>query len=64
MKPVGGAVHLRHRTVRWPLVGWLAVGSVPSAFIGAVVIGKVGHAAVCRTTSRCSSGSRSVRRWR
>jgi uncharacterized membrane protein YfcA len=45
MKPVGGAVHLRHRTVHWRLVGWLAAGSVPSAFIGAVVIGRIGHAA-------------------
>jgi uncharacterized membrane protein YfcA len=43
MKPVGGAVHLRHRTVHWPLVGWLTVGSVPSAFAGAVLIGSIGH---------------------
>lgn len=45
MKPVGGAVHLRHRTVHWRLVGWLCVGSVPSAFAGAVLIGAIGHAA-------------------
>jgi uncharacterized membrane protein YfcA len=45
MKPVGGAVHLRHRTVHWRLVGWLCVGSVPSAFAGAVLIGVIGHAA-------------------
>ncbi|HEY9414100.1 MAG TPA: sulfite exporter TauE/SafE family protein [Pseudonocardia sp.] len=44
MKPVGGAVHLRHRTVHWKLVGWLTVGSAPSAFLGAVVIGRIGHA--------------------
>jgi uncharacterized membrane protein YfcA len=44
MKPVGAAVHLRHRTVNWPLVGWLTVGSVPSGFAGAVVIGTIGHA--------------------
>jgi hypothetical protein len=44
MKPVGGAVHLRHRTVAWRLVGWLCVGSVPSAFAGAVLIGAIGHA--------------------
>lgn len=43
MKPVGGAVHLRHRTVLWPLVGWLTVGSVPSAFAGAVLISSIGH---------------------
>ena len=34
MKPFGGWVHLRRGTVRWPLVGWLCVGSVPSAFLG------------------------------
>jgi uncharacterized protein len=45
MKPVGGAVHLRQRSVDWPLVGWLTVGSVPAAFGGAVVIGTIGHRA-------------------
>ena len=35
MKPVGGAVHLRRRTVDYRLVGWLSVGSVPAAFLGA-----------------------------
>lgn len=45
MKPVGAAVHLRQRTVHWKLVGWLTIGSVPAAFAGAVVIGKIGHAA-------------------
>jgi uncharacterized protein len=35
MKPVGGAVHLRRRTVDFRLVGWLALGSVPAAFLGA-----------------------------
>lgn len=45
MKPVGGAVHLRQRTVHWRLVGWLTVGSVPSAFAGAVLIGSIGHSA-------------------
>jgi len=43
MKPVCGAVHLRHRTVNWKLAGWLCVGSVPAAFVGAVVIGAIGH---------------------
>ncbi len=32
MKPVGGGVHLRKGTVHLPLVKWLVVGSVPSAF--------------------------------
>lgn len=45
MKPVGAAVHLRHRTVNWPLVGWLTAGSVPAGFVGAVIIGRIGHQA-------------------
>lgn len=45
MKPVGGAVHLRHRTVNWRLVAWLTAGSMPAAFAGAVVIGGIGHTA-------------------
>lgn len=44
MMPVGAAVHLRHGTVDWRLVHWLAVGSVPAAIAGAVVIGSIGHA--------------------
>lgn len=43
MKPVGGAVHARHRTVNWRLVGWLTAGSVPAAFAGAIVIGMIAH---------------------
>lgn len=39
MKPVGAAVHLRRRTVERGLVFWLAVGSVPAGFVGALVIG-------------------------
>lgn len=38
MKPVGGLVHLRHGTVNKPLVGWLVVGSVPSAFAGVLLL--------------------------
>ncbi len=45
MKPVGGAVHLRHRTVNWRLVGLLTVGSMPAAFAGAILISSIGHRA-------------------
>lgn len=43
MKPFGGAVHLRHGTVLRPLLGWLVLGSVPSAFAGSVLIGTLAH---------------------
>ena len=38
MKPFGGWVHLRRGTVNWPLVGWLCLGSVPSAFLGVLLL--------------------------
>lgn len=38
MKPFGGAVHARRGTVNWPLVGWLCAGSVPSAFLGVLLL--------------------------
>src|SRR3954452_6488223 len=41
LKPIGGGVHIRKRTVNWTLVRWLAVGSVPAAFVGSYVIDQV-----------------------
>jgi len=38
MKPVGGAVHWRHGTVHRPLVLWLMLGSIPSAFLGVIIL--------------------------
>jgi uncharacterized membrane protein YfcA len=43
MKPVGGSVHARRGTVNWPLVRWLAIGSVPSAFLGVFVLKSLGN---------------------
>ena len=37
MKPFGGWVHARRGTVNWPLVRWLCLGSVPSAFAGVLL---------------------------
>jgi len=44
MKPVGGGVHIRRRTVRWDLVRWLCIGSIPAAFGGVMVLQQVGDA--------------------
>ena len=50
MKPFGGWVHARRGTVNWPLVRWLCVGSVPSAFCGVLLLRLIGSdAAVQRT---------------
>ena len=38
MRPVGAAVHLRKGTVNLPLVGWMVLGSVPMAFVGAYLL--------------------------
>src|SRR5207247_10943021 len=46
MKPIGGAVHWRRRTVRTDVVRWLALGSVPAAFAGALFIGSLNAADV------------------
>jgi uncharacterized protein len=42
MKPIGGSVHLRRGTVNKGLVGWLTLGSVPSAFAGVLLLRALG----------------------
>ena len=42
MKPVGGGVHLKRGTVNLTLVKWLCAGSVPSAFIGVLILKSLG----------------------
>ncbi|HEV7584192.1 MAG TPA: sulfite exporter TauE/SafE family protein [Solirubrobacteraceae bacterium] len=44
MRPFGAGVHLRRGTVNVRLVGWMVLGSVPLAFIGAYVLHLMGHA--------------------
>ena len=43
MKPIGGIVHLRRGTVHKQLVLWLVVGSVPSAFLGVLLLKSLGN---------------------
>ncbi len=42
MKPVGGGVHLRRGTVHLGLVKLLCLGSVPSAFVGVLILKSMG----------------------
>lgn len=41
MKPFAGAVHLRRGTVHLQMFAWLAVGSVPAAFLASVALGRL-----------------------
>ena len=43
MRPFGAAVHLRKGTVNLKLVGWMVLGSVPMAFLGAYLLRLLGH---------------------
>jgi uncharacterized membrane protein YfcA len=42
MKPIGGGVHWKRGTVNRDLVKWLVLGSVPSAFLGVLILKEVG----------------------
>jgi uncharacterized membrane protein YfcA len=44
MRPIGAGVHLRRGTVNLRLVGWLVLGSVPAAFLGAYLLHVMGNA--------------------
>jgi hypothetical protein len=43
MRPIGASVHLRRGTVNLRLVGWMVLGSVPMAFLGAYLLHLLGH---------------------
>lgn len=43
MKPIGGGVHLLRGTVHRGIVGWLMVGSIPSAFAGVLLLDQLGQ---------------------
>jgi uncharacterized membrane protein YfcA len=44
MRPIGGGVHIRRRTVRWPAVRALCIGSIPMAFTGVFIVHALGDA--------------------
>ena len=43
MRPIGALVHLRKKTVNLKLVGWMVLGSVPMAFLGAYLLHLLGR---------------------
>jgi uncharacterized membrane protein YfcA len=56
MKPFGGFVHARRGTVNWSLVGWLCLGSVPSAFCGVFVYRLFGAGAGTQSAIKIALG--------
>lgn len=56
MKPIGGAVHLRRGTVNKRLVGWLALGSMPSAFAGVLILRRLGNGAGVQNNIKIALG--------
>jgi uncharacterized membrane protein YfcA len=56
MKPVGGGVHIRRRTVRWKLVRWLCVGSIPTAFAGVFILHASGDDVAIENTTKMLLG--------
>ena len=71
MKPVGSGVHIRRRTVRWELVRWLAVGSIPMAFAGVFLLRALGNGehvenvieVMLGSTLMLASGAMVVKAW-
>ena len=56
MKPFGGFVHARRGTVNWRLVAWLCAGSVPSAFLGVLLLRLLGDDETMQHAIRISLG--------
>jgi uncharacterized protein len=57
MKPLGALVHVGKRTVRWPLVRWLSVGSVPGAFLGVTFLKLLGRGTTVQNVVQLALGS-------
>ena len=57
MKPFGGWVHARRGTVNWKLVLWLCVGSVPSAFLGVLLLRLLGDDETVQHTIKMALGA-------
>jgi uncharacterized membrane protein YfcA len=56
MKPIGGGVHFKRGSVNKELVKWLVMGSVPSAFLGVVLLKTLGHGAALQGIVKTALG--------
>jgi uncharacterized protein len=57
MRPIGAAVHLQRGTVNLRLVGWMALGSVPMAFLGAYLLHLIGNATAAEHNVQVALGT-------
>ena len=62
MRPVGAAVHLRKGTVNLRLVGWMVLGSVPMAFLGAYLLHLLGNGSAAQGSVEIALGRRAAGR--
>jgi uncharacterized membrane protein YfcA len=57
MKPFGAAVHMTKKTVNLPLVGWMCIGSVPMAILGAYLLHLFGFGKPAQTNIEIALGA-------
>src|SRR3954468_22053265 len=56
MKRIGGSVHFRRGSVNKELVKWLVMGSIPSAFLGVVLLKTLGQGAALQGIVKSALG--------
>jgi uncharacterized membrane protein YfcA len=57
MRPIGAGVHFRRGTVNLRLVGWMVLGSVPMAFLGAYLLHVMGDSKAAQENIEVALGS-------
>jgi uncharacterized protein len=57
MRPIGAIVHFRKGTVNLRLVGWMVLGSVPMAFLGAYLLHILGNSKSAQNNIEIALGS-------
>ena len=57
MRPIGAGVHFRRGTVNLRLVGWMVLGSVPMAFLGAYLLHVMGNSKEAQENIEVALGS-------